>query len=219
MTDCVYVFSNPAMPGVVKIGMTRNGEKGVEKRRKDLSGTTGSPTPFICEGFVSTKNGYTLEKKAHTELRDKRVSRNREFFRVSPKKALDLLKELKSQELPAREEFRVNFNNFHFYRSALTNLPPSHGRLTVILLSEFHKVFKEIHDKKIKGSVARVFLEVARSLNSEASQLILAVSPLFCKIGDSIDAGYVRHDGKSWFFQGTKEEWEQLNEAVYGGLL
>lgn len=218
MTDCVYVFSNPTMPDIVKVGMTQGGEEGVEKRRKDLSRATGSPTPFIIEGFVFTKNGHLLEKRAHTELRDKRISRNREFFKVSPKKALDLLKELKSQELPPREEFRVDFNSFYTYRRILTNLPPSKGRLTVILLSAFNSLLIELYSKKIKGAAARVLLEAARSVDSTTSQVILIISPLLCSIADLVDAGLIRHDKKGWFFQGTKEEWEKVEKKLHGCL-
>ena len=201
------------MPGVVKIGMTRNGEEGVERRRKDLSGTTSSPAPFICEGFVSTKNGYTLEKKAHTELRDKRVSRNREFFRVSPKKALDLLKEMKSQELPPREEFRYDVSGFMLYRRVLTNLPPREGRITVGVLSAFNLVLTELYNKEIKGCAARVLLvAAARSPNTKINRIILAVFPILCGIADLVDVGFLRHDEKGWFFQGAKEEWEQSSK-------
>ena len=95
-TDCVYVFSNPSMPGIVKIGRTSNGEKGVEKRRKELSRGTGVAKPFICEGFVFTRNGKALEQKAHEALRDRRVNHKREFFKVSKGRAIGLLEELRS---------------------------------------------------------------------------------------------------------------------------
>lgn len=45
-TPCgwVYVLENESMPGVYKIGMTTSTP---EKRAKDISSSTGVPTPFI----------------------------------------------------------------------------------------------------------------------------------------------------------------------------
>jgi hypothetical protein len=218
MTDCVYVFSNPSMPGIVKIGMTKNGEKGVEKRRKDLSSATGSPKPFVCEGFVATQDGKAMERKAHTALRDKRISRNREFFKVTPKVAIGLLKGLKSQELPPEKEFRIDFRAFRVYREVLSNSTPSAGRITVKLLSVFHSVLLEIYEKKVRGAAAKILLEAARLTNSETSRVLLEVAPLFCLLADLVDQGYFRHDQKGWFFSGTEKDWEQVQKTVYGGL-
>ena len=45
MPNIVYVLTNPAMPGIVKIGMTDKLE--VQPRMRDLY-TTGVPLPFDC---------------------------------------------------------------------------------------------------------------------------------------------------------------------------
>jgi hypothetical protein len=129
----------------------------------------------------------------------------------------DLLKELKSQELPPREEFRCDINGFRVYRMVLAGLPPWEGRITVGVLSAFNLVLMELCTKKIKGDAARVLLgAAARSSNHEISRIILVLSPILCEIADLVDVGFIRHDEKGWFFQGTKEEWDQAERKVYG---
>jgi hypothetical protein len=44
MSEIVYVFTNPSMKELIKIGRTEN----VEKRLKKLSSPTGVPEPFLC---------------------------------------------------------------------------------------------------------------------------------------------------------------------------
>ena len=45
MTNIVYVLTNPAMPGIVKIGMTDRPD--VQRRMGELY-STGVPLPFDC---------------------------------------------------------------------------------------------------------------------------------------------------------------------------
>ena len=45
MPNIVYVLTNPAMPGLVKIGMTDRDD--VQRRMRDLY-STGVPLPFEC---------------------------------------------------------------------------------------------------------------------------------------------------------------------------
>ena len=44
MSNIVYIFINQSMPDMVKIGITDN----VERRVKELSGSSGVPLPFEC---------------------------------------------------------------------------------------------------------------------------------------------------------------------------
>ena len=45
MPNIVYVLTNPAMPGIVKIGMTERED--VQRRMTELY-STGVPLPFEC---------------------------------------------------------------------------------------------------------------------------------------------------------------------------
>lgn len=55
----VYVLTNPAMPGLVKIGKTTQLE--VEDRMKQLYGT-GVPVPFDCVFACKVKDAGEVEK-------------------------------------------------------------------------------------------------------------------------------------------------------------
>ncbi|XVQ86425.1 GIY-YIG nuclease family protein [Microbispora siamensis] len=84
----VYVLSNEAMPGIVKVGMTA---KLAEDRARQLH-ATGVPLPFDVEFRALTSFPRKAEKRAHEFLEPFRVSRNREFFQVSPEIAIDAVR-------------------------------------------------------------------------------------------------------------------------------
>jgi hypothetical protein len=92
----VYVLTNVSMPGIVKIGFT---SRSAGVRANELSGATGVPTPFKIVFQARAKDALSLEKAVHRRLRAVRVKQNREFFRVSPKRARkEIVKELKHQQ-------------------------------------------------------------------------------------------------------------------------
>ncbi|WP_368669432.1 GIY-YIG nuclease family protein [Roseibium sp. RKSG952] len=76
----VYLLTNAAMPGLVKIGMTRRHPL---ERVRELNSTTSLPFPFRIVAAVETQNAVALEKSIHQALSGKRVNDRREFFRVS----------------------------------------------------------------------------------------------------------------------------------------
>jgi T5orf172 domain-containing protein len=88
----VYIFTNAAMPGVVKIGLTRRDD--VEQRLKELW-TTGVPMPFECRYRARVPDCGKLEKVLHRVFDDKRLRKDREFFASDPALAeliIDLVK-------------------------------------------------------------------------------------------------------------------------------
>ena len=85
----VYILTNPSMPNHIKIGYTVN----LKRRLNDLD-TTGVPMPFEPFFTVSTRKYAILEKVIHRELdklTDTRARSNREFFKINPELARDLL--------------------------------------------------------------------------------------------------------------------------------
>lgn len=76
----VYILTNEAMPGLVKIGMTT---RSVEQRVHELN-TTGIPFPFdIYDSFVCPKCDE-VEQEVHKALAECRVNDGREFFLCDP---------------------------------------------------------------------------------------------------------------------------------------
>lgn len=80
MEGYVYVLSNSAYPGLLKIGKTH---REPEIRVKELSSATGVPKPFKIEFYVHTPDCDSLELKTHRYFMKYRYVKNREFFNVS----------------------------------------------------------------------------------------------------------------------------------------
>ena len=99
MTDngYLYILLNPSMPDLVKIGKTT---RSPEERAKELSATTGVPSSFIVVYYSEFENCSDAEKYVHDflEALGYRLSKNREFFEIPVKDAIDSI-------IKARERF------------------------------------------------------------------------------------------------------------------
>jgi hypothetical protein len=93
MSGYVYVMTNSAMRGLVKIGST-NLEP--EKRAEQLQ-TTGVPSPFKVYGYVRVDNPQEIEKEVHSELNRYRKTKSREFFRLKPEAAVKAIERISGE--------------------------------------------------------------------------------------------------------------------------
>lgn len=88
----IYIMTNPCLQDMVKIGYATN----VEERRKQLS-TTALPYEYEIYATYETP-GMLEDKKLHRLIDnlnpDLRVSKNREFFVMSPEDAYGLLESI-----------------------------------------------------------------------------------------------------------------------------
>lgn len=91
----VYILSNEAMPGLLKIGKTT---RDVNGRANELY-QTGVPTPFKVEYSVLSPDCDELEIRMHGHLPDKRVSPGREFFNIDCATAVGLLDDLLMEQV------------------------------------------------------------------------------------------------------------------------
>lgn len=85
----VYVLSNPAMPNLVKIGMTELQD--VSLRLAQLY-TTGVPFPFELAYACKVPNAGEVEKALHRAFAPNRVNPKREFFSIEADQAIAILK-------------------------------------------------------------------------------------------------------------------------------
>lgn len=83
----VYILSNPAMPGVLKIGRSKHSGR-IRARDIYKHGGTGVPMPFKMEFEVWSEDCIECELYVHEELQDYRINPSREFFKVDIKKAV-----------------------------------------------------------------------------------------------------------------------------------
>ncbi|MFN3353917.1 MAG: GIY-YIG nuclease family protein [Brevundimonas sp.] len=84
----VYILTNDAMPGLVKIGRTA---REVDRRAAELW-QTGVPSKFDVYASVKSFDCVQLEAFMHGEFASRRVQRSREFFKVKPDEATAALK-------------------------------------------------------------------------------------------------------------------------------
>ena len=87
----LYVISSPSLPGLTKIGCTRRLNPSI--RIKELS-SSSLPEPFHAHCFVFSDDCFELENNIHKYFDKERVNPDREFFRIEPKDAIDVLKEI-----------------------------------------------------------------------------------------------------------------------------
>ncbi|MDR2968943.1 MAG: GIY-YIG nuclease family protein [Tannerellaceae bacterium] len=86
----VYVLTNQAIQGMVKIGMTTRNN--MDERMRELF-STGVPVPFEC-AFACTVPASTcskIEKALHKAFAPNRVHASREFFKINPDQAIAIL--------------------------------------------------------------------------------------------------------------------------------
>ena len=84
----VYVLTNPAMPGIVKIGKTSRDS--VDARLNELY-STGVPVPFECAFAGRIADEGKVERAFHMAFGPYRINPKREFFEIEPEQAIALL--------------------------------------------------------------------------------------------------------------------------------
>ena len=89
----VYIFSNPGLPKIVKVGFTL---KHPRDRAKELS-SSGVPRPYVIEYAVRVDDPQKLEKRVHQYLTSERLNDGKEWFRCSADHAIAVLKAYSQQ--------------------------------------------------------------------------------------------------------------------------
>lgn len=92
----IYILTNLAMPGLVKIGMTTRYE--IHQRMNELN-TTALPVPFECVYAGKTENIKNVENAFHQAFAPYRTNSKRKFFEIEPQQAIVLLSLVCSEEV------------------------------------------------------------------------------------------------------------------------
>ena len=101
MSDIVYVLTNPAMPGLVKIGYTSQEE--AQTRVAQLY-STGVPVPFDVVFAATVESADKVEQALHTAFGPNRINPKREFFRIDPEQAVAILRLLQKEDATQQVE-------------------------------------------------------------------------------------------------------------------
>lgn len=137
----VYIMINPAMRGLVKIGLT---ERTSKDRAKDLRGT-GVPEDFIVVYDELVTDCDWVERRLHQRFDDYRYQPNREFFQIPIREAIrGLMEESVGFIVP-----RIGTN------SGVEILPDLKKKYSLYLKPDFHSI-------KIVHSDGIVYLESVR---------------------------------------------------------
>jgi hypothetical protein len=105
MAEIVYVLSNPAMPGLHKIGMTD--KEDLTARMKELY-TTGVPLPFDCVYACIVEDNAKVEKAMHAKFAKQRVNPRREFFKLKASQTVKAVKQFELTDITP--SFREGFD-------------------------------------------------------------------------------------------------------------
>lgn len=89
MNEIIYILTNEAMPGYVKIGKTT---AGLEQRIRDLSASTSVPLPFTCFYACTVNDSTFVEHQLHDAFDNNRINHRREFFQIAPERVVAALK-------------------------------------------------------------------------------------------------------------------------------
>lgn len=168
MNEIIYILINEAMPGYVKIGRTTN----LEQRIRSLD-TTSVPLPFECFYACTVKNADFVEKQLHDAFLDHRVRSSREFFELSPDRAVSALKLAEIENVTPRGDFVENKEDQQALNQARTRRAVFNFRMADIPMgAELTYVNDEtIKAKVIDNKLIEIDGEVT-SLSASAQKLL-----------------------------------------------
>ncbi|NVK30122.1 MAG: GIY-YIG nuclease family protein [Gammaproteobacteria bacterium] len=93
-TEIIYILTNEAMPGLVKVGKT---DRNVEHRLRELYNTS-IPVPFECFHASVVPKAKNVERRIHRAFDRFRVNQNREFFEIEPEAIAEILAMVELQD-------------------------------------------------------------------------------------------------------------------------
>jgi hypothetical protein len=102
----VYILTNPAMPGLVKIGQTT---KEIDERLRELY-KTGVPLPFECLYACEVDDCELVETSLHKAFYPNRINPQREFFEIDPEQAISILKLFQKKDITPKINEEINSN-------------------------------------------------------------------------------------------------------------
>jgi hypothetical protein len=197
----VYVLTNPAMPGIVKIGLTTRGK--IDGRLKELF-KTNVPVPFKCEFACQVDDCRKVESALHIAFRPYRFPQ-REFFKIEPDQAIAILRLLEKKDITAEINQEINESTTKEERAAGEKLekqrrPPLN--------------FKEMgvgvgsHLRFIEGDIEVEVIEEKKVKYQDEIYSLTGITKKLMNLEHSIQpTGY-------WFFNG--KNLKEIYEETYG---
>lgn len=167
MKEIVYVLINEAMPGYVKIGRTTN----LEQRIRSLD-TTSVPLPFECFYACTVERADFVERQLHDAFLDYRIRSSREFFQLSPDRAVSALKLAEIENITPKRDFVESKEDQQALNEARTRRAVFNFKMASIPIGS---ELTYIHDENIK---AYVFDNKLIKFNDEITSLSASAQKL-----------------------------------------
>lgn len=201
----VYVLTNAAMPGLVKIGKTTQFE--VEDRMKQLYGT-GVPVPFDCAFACQVKDASEVEKALHFAFGNNRINPNREFFKLEPERVIAVLKLLKVDEITTQFEQQIDSETDAADKQSAANL--KEARRPRMNFVEIGIPVGSTLQFKSGGADVTVLTEKTVEYNGEQCSLTAATRKVL-----GLEGNYPLQPSPYWLFQGksVKEIYDTFHDG------
>lgn len=168
MEEIIYILTNDAMPGFIKIGKT---SAGIKQRIKELD-KTSTPLPFQCFYAAKVNKAEFIEKKIHYIFGEQRVRPNREFFTIDPNRVKAAIELVALEEVTPQLQTSLNNEDDE---ALLKNERRSPLRFSLIDISKGN-ILKFARDENITCQVVDdkhiLFENQVTSLSAAASQLL-----------------------------------------------
>ncbi len=104
LEEIVYILTNEAMPGYIKIGFTND----LTRRMKELDRSGAIPLPFECFYAARVSDMKKTERLMHRAFNEQRTRSNREFFEVPPEQAQAALTMAALEDVTPNEQDTVD---------------------------------------------------------------------------------------------------------------
>ena len=159
MPGIVYLLTNEAMPGLVKIGKTVDNDP---QGRIDKLYTSGVPVPFKCTLAKRVDDQDAVEQALHRVFRPDRFNPKREFFKIDPEQAVAALSivagedvtpainqannEISEIERSSSERLRTRRPNLNFREMGISPgdvLQPTSGEETATVVDDRKVRFRD----------------------------------------------------------------------------
>jgi T5orf172 domain len=169
MRAYVYILSNPAFPGLLKVGWTTDTP---ENRIRQLH-TTGVPSPFVLEAALLVHQAEETERQVHQALAGRRHAQNREFFDVPFLEALDCLTRVVLTKLAEAETSEES--SASALASSNHGLPPSELLLLRLLVSS--GIGFGMTEYQLKEQTSFSELDIQIHLSGLAAKKLVSMKP------------------------------------------
>ncbi|MEK7130050.1 MAG: GIY-YIG nuclease family protein [Patescibacteria group bacterium] len=116
MNEIIYILTNEAMPGYVKIGKTSNN---LAQRVRDLSASTSVPMPFTVFYACKVNDANFVEHQLHDAFDNNRVNPRREFFQIAPERVVAALKLAEIENLTPKSDLIETREDKEAHKEAL----------------------------------------------------------------------------------------------------